>query len=96
MCKLPIHIKGAECNLLERERWRHRHKLDIDRWLCPVLACADDGSWLVMQRAEIDHNEKRVPQHPPAVRKLKDTGAKNWGRLAGQPVLVDYGYPEPQ
>lgn len=87
--KLPIQPKGARCNTIERDRWRDRHGLNLDEWLCPVIACADDGSWIIMARA--GQTIETTPAHPHHVQRLKDTGAKNWGWLNNRPVLVDYG-----
>lgn len=94
VCKVPIHLKGAKANLIEHDRWQRRHELGLDGWLVPVLACATDGSWLVMQRVERLLEEHRRPPHPDQVRALRDTNANNWGYVDGRPLLLDYGYPE--
>lgn len=94
VCKVPIHLKGPKANLIEHDRWQRRHELGLEGWLVPVLACATDGSWLVMQRVERLLEERRRPPHPDEVRALKDTNANNWGYLDGRPMLLDYGYPE--
>jgi hypothetical protein len=70
------------------------------RWLAPVLDCASDGSWLIMERAE--------PASPSDVEpiltgpsshshELAGLGVEDWrhhgqwGRIRGDLKLVDYG-----
>ena len=87
------HPRGPFCNRLERDRWAARETLGLADWLCPVIACAEDGTWLVMAKADQSNMPRRPPDHPAHVRALKDTTISNWALLDGRPVLIDYGYP---
>lgn len=103
--KLSIEPNN-EANLFECTTWlRNKGDPDRARWLAPVLDCADDGTWLVMQRAQRAASEQvgRLLRSPK-IHDLHDLGVGDWrhvdqwGVLNGQLRLVDYGggYGDPE
>lgn len=93
--KLAIGPGGQAQSREECRRWNETKS----PYLAPVFACAVDGTWLVMGRAEsIDHDEwEAMPQRKAVVTQLdiedEDDSEENWGRYQGRLVLVDYGDP---
>lgn len=90
-----------QANIFECQFWL-QNKDDPARakWLAPVLDCADDGSWLVMQRAEpVDRRCVSELISGPDRYELYGWAQDwmhpmQWGELPdGRMVLVDYGWP---
>jgi hypothetical protein len=84
-------------NLAERNNWLEAVRLGLDHLLAPVVACAEDGSWLIMRRCirDIDQPvpyEATVQIHDEISSSLSvcDTLPFNLGWFDGRPVLLDY------
>jgi hypothetical protein len=91
--------KGRRANLRELELWqRYKEHESRGQMLCPVLWSAEDGSVLIMKRAEpvgpdfdfsklpdwdyMANGDDGCPWEPKAI---------DWGILDGRYVAVDYG-----
>lgn len=90
--KLAKEDYCREMNLREAELWQEEQHPN----LAPVLACAEDGSWLIMRRAEpIDITKYGYWEAPEefsglfARFYLEDDHNGNIGYIAGMPVLID-------
>lgn len=84
---------GQEAHNLAEYRGFMSAPAHIRRWLCPVIACAPDGSWLLMRKAErVGRCESRdVERVQVALDKwVRDLHRGNIGLVDGQPVATDY------
>jgi hypothetical protein len=80
-----------------RNEWDAYHAVPahVREWLCPPLAIAPDGSWLLVRKAENVGN--CTNEQLSAVRRaighlFQDLHAGNIGMLDGHPVATDYGF----
>lgn len=99
--KLPLSDQGMADNQAECRLWAETpERLQV--WLAPVLDCAEDGSWLVMEKAEpLTHEQwermwQSAAEDAMAVLGIGDyDSAEQWGRIGRDLVLVDYGARAP-
>lgn len=89
-------------NLFECQFWLESHeKPDVRKWLAPVIDCADDGSWLIMERTTpAEYKDVRDLVHSSRTGHEIRSFAQDWhayfqwGRTGdGRLVLHDYGWP---
>lgn len=83
------------CNIVEERLWRHWRNSENRRLLARVIACADDGDWLVMERLEVDVTESECNALDNQLFQLglSDIWYANLGRRNdGSVVVLDYGY----
>jgi hypothetical protein len=89
-------FRGLCCNRWERELW-HRWR-PVFQWetLCPILFADPLGLVVVMSRAEqpvTDEEIRAIPlEFPEPTYKVEP---KDFGRLNGRVLAVDYGLPLP-
>jgi hypothetical protein len=67
----------------------------VKPWLCPVVACSPEGTWLIARRASdvgmvSDADRKRLRSALAGV--VDDLHGANIGLLDGKPVAIDYGF----
>ena len=64
---------------------------ELAAWLCPIVAWAEDYTWLIMRRATgiTEHNCYELPE--PVRNRLLDLHSGNIGVLDGHVVVIDYG-----
>jgi hypothetical protein len=101
--KVGWDAAGALVNLVEADAWAAAEAEPVARrWLVPVRAVADDGTWLVMDyaaprrlgpRATIDAMVADMGRN--WMRRLfgetPDLALRNWGVHEGLPKVLDYG-----
>lgn len=89
----PFWGDPREHNQREWQAWEHANAA-MREWLAPALACAGDGSWLLVRKAEqvgklrwqdVDRIEQAVGH---VIRDLHDG---NVGKVDGKLVVTDYG-----
>ncbi len=94
------------CNLREADIWAAVQESPIAEWLAPVIACAEDGSWLIMQEALGGTTRDRPASGQPAIKSVTKSAPLRDGRRLfaddlhsgnvgltskGRPVIIDYG-----
>lgn len=93
----PSKRSIASQNLAEYRAWQRVKDTDAARLFVSVLECAEDGSWLVMQRvkplhhvgiARVDAIEMMTRQYGLLV---GDLDSDNLGEHEGRTVILDYG-----
>lgn len=101
--KIARHDRGVAANLREAERWRSAPS-GWRTYLMPVTGAAEDGRWISMWPSQGDPQEpwfELLVAHrlryndAPWPRDLSeivpdDFNPRNWGRLDGRAVLLDY------
>jgi hypothetical protein len=84
---------GQEAHNLAEWKAYNSAPAHLRKWLCPVVACAPDGSWLLMRRAErvgacsgaeCDQVERALGHY------IRDLHPGNIGIVDGRPVATDY------
>lgn len=82
-----MFIQGMFSNLSEHECWN----VSKNEYLCPVLFSF--GGWfLIMPRVTTDLTMKDIEAELPAEEPGEDRHWKNYGRLNGKIVCIDYPY----
>lgn len=92
---LKVARRGTrQHNLNERAFWDSA-PAHIREWLCPVVACAEDGSWLLVRKAERVGNltwDERSAVVDALDAYVWDLHSGNMGMVDGHPVATDYGF----
>ncbi len=86
-------------NKIEWTRWNQYRNTIYEKLLCPCVCISDDGVYLVQRYAEVLAPGKHLKRSraqwielPNELRIYPDSRwYKNWGRLEGRYVLIDYG-----
>jgi len=77
------------------EEWNGYHGAapEIREWLCPPVAVASNGAWLIARRAQRPHGwEAQDEVHKAIGHLVKDLHGGNIGILDGHAVAIDYGF----
>lgn len=86
-------MQGMRCNRWEREMWERWRPLFGWTNLCPIKFADSLGLVVIMSRAEqpvtFDEVKAAVTDDYPNV--MMETKPENFGRLAGQVLVLDYG-----
>lgn len=77
---------GMARNKWEYEIWQLAVEKGYSEYLVPVIDCAEDGKWLIMERAEPTKERGEVQKWMQDANK-----AANWGVHEGKTKLLDYG-----
>jgi len=90
-------------NRIEWELWTKYKNTKYENLLCPCLSISDDSVYLLQQRVIILEPGKHLKRSrsswsklPDEIRNLPDSRwYKNWGKIDGRYVIVDYGRDNP-
>ena len=86
-------------NVIEWNIWNRYKNTELEKIFCPCIDISDDGVYLLQTRVEILEPGKHLKRSrkiwnklPQDIKNLPDSRwYKNWGRLLGNYVIVDYG-----
>ena len=101
--KIARHHRGRRCNRFEARIWLEATP-ERRQMLCPVLACREDGQFLLMPAATpLDQAEAARRRRdfsfpdwdyiPGGESEPFEYKASDWGKLNGRLVAVDYSAP---
>ncbi len=80
---------GSFSNVTEWQVWREIKGTKAAKWLAPCAFISQCGSFLIQQKAEDIHDDRRIPKKIP--RFLTDVKKENFGIIDGRVVCRDYG-----
>ncbi|MCJ2112934.1 hypothetical protein MKK64_17270 [Methylobacterium sp. E-025] len=101
--KIARHHRSRRCNRFEARIWSEATS-DRRKMLCPVLACREDGQFLLMLAASALSQEEAARRRrdfefpdwdyiPGGESEPFEYKASEWGKVNGRLVAVDYSAP---
>lgn len=88
---LKVAHSGAERHNLAEWQSYQSAPAHLRKWLCPALAVAPDGAWILMRKAQMHPDWRACEQVEDALGAyVGDLHGGNIGIVDGQPVATDY------